>query len=266
MSKESTMLKRMCESYKPVSPSQAQQTMMDSLGVSSTTSVDAKIAIREGMSNKPIGPIQKMKILQELTYDDLNSILMREVKYLDEITQQDYQKVMQIIHNPLSLPIMSMNHPLKITEEWEYGKQESDKCANGMLYYLLSYDVMMIDVDNKNVDLDYISTVVQELGVTVRVYKTYAGWHIFITSRKVYHRSGLVVNYTSKFKGDIYYRVFSQKFGFKIRLNKKLGREENVAEYVDKYGDCEEIPDILEFLEIHDKLTQHHNTSETEYF
>ena len=266
------MLSRMCVAHQAGLASPAQSSILENLGLSpdaEITSQEAKLLIRGKFEQKTIGPIQKINILQSLTYDDLKSILQRDIKYINEITVSEYQKIMNITNNSQKMYLKSLNHPLVIRPGWEYGQQESDKCANALMYYLVSYDVMMIDVDSNVEDsasyLNNVEKKAKELKLSVRVYKTYAGYHIFITSTKVYRSNEFVKSYSSEFKGDIYYRIFSEKFGFKVRLNKKLGRTDLVSKYLCKYGDMDEDPNILEYLQLHDKLIEHHNESEEPY-
>jgi hypothetical protein len=223
-----------------------------------------------------------MNLLTTVNFEELQQILKRDVKYITDITVAEYQKIMLVKGKGGTIFLKTINHPLCIRPTYEYGWQETEMCANGRFYYILSYDIMMIDLDDlpstikdnispENVEakhlasLGYIEAITVRNHLSCRVYKTFNGYHIFITSSKVHHRSPMVEMINNLYKGDVMYKMFCENLGFKTRLNKKLGRADVVAEYMGTYGIADEDEDIIAYLKIHDTLVKHHMESEDPY-
>ena len=281
------MLKKLSQTYKQEKASESQLSILSSMKVDTgenVTASEARAAIREEFTLRGIGPIQKLNVLRVVeSLDELEQILKRKINYIGDITIADYQRIMAVKGTGGTLFLKSINHPCKVRDgdvvgSREYGWQETEVCKDGRFYYLVSYDICMLDIDanigerkESNMSLDDIKIVAERLGVTCRVYKTYNGYHVFITSRRLHYQKDqeLLEFITKEFKSDIYYKVFSQKFGYKVRLNAKIrgeGRVDIVAEYVGKFGSGEyEDEGILEYLGVHDLLVKHHGENDSLY-
>lgn len=280
------MLARVKERYTAAQASEQQLEVLGKLGIATKediTAVEARNVIREGFKTTSIGPIQRMILMRTVTLDELQQILKRKVDFIDDISVSDYQRVMKMKNNPESMFIRSVNHPLKTKRSWEYGWQETNMCANGRFYYLLSYDICMFDLDDDVETRDEsgqieasqtltthtiskIESVSDKLGLTFRVYKTPNGYHVHTTSERIHHRDPRVKDITSELGSDIQYLTFSINCGFKTRLNKKLGRDNDfISSYLGTYGEKKEDPKILKYLSLHDRLVEHHRVSEEEY-
>ena len=151
-------------------------------------------------------------------------------------------------------------HPIVCEDEFEYGWQESELCQDRKLFYLKFYNMMMIDIDNQNLKNDeLISSLKQIKMFHFRLYKTYNGYHIFITSQLIKYNDPKVMEITRILKGDLFYAMFSNKTGFKIRLNKKLNRlEEKVVEYIGEVGNCKEDKICIDLINIYNKYINLH--------
>lgn len=266
------MLKRHCAAFKSADATASQLSILSLVDPSlpaTITTTEARSAIKTHFQTAKLGPIQKMNLLTSVTYEELQQILKRKVEFIDDITVADYQRVMSVKGKGGDLFLKTINHPLVIKSEYEYGWQESSMCANGRFYYILSYNIMMIDLDDlpsgEQSTLGAIEVITIKQDLSCRVYKTFNGYHVFITSTRIDHRSELVEKINTAYGGDIYYRLFSERVGFKTRLNKKLGRDDMVATYVGAYGNEKEDDSILDYLKIHDTLVEHHSHSEEPY-
>lgn len=210
---------------------------------------------------------QKADIFTLLTHDEICSILKRNIVLATDITYPEFLLLMKVKKNPLGISIKRLARPIKITENWEYGWHDSKVVPDGKFYYLKSTEYMMIDVDlgydgrDKSClpSLDKIKETATRLGLTVRVYQTYAGYHVFITSQKIRYDSKIATDLMMEFGGDIWYSIFSRRCGFCIRLCRKLGRENDiVGKYITTYGNEKELPEIINYLAISDRLISHH--------
>src|SRR4029077_3247425 len=244
-------LRLICQDFKEGQATQEQIDILDMLGKDTNLAGirSARAEIRAGLGAKQLGPIQRMTLLSTVSYNELNQILKRKVVNINDLTITDYQRVLLVKNNPERLYLKIVNHPIKILPSFEYGWQETPVCPNGRMYYLLSYNIMMIDIDDdvtgngeredttRATTLSMIEDITIKLDLTVRVYKIYNGYHVFITSNTVEHRDVKVSELTKIFNGDIYYGVFSTRVGFKVRLNRKLNREDDiVGQYVTSFG------------------------------
>jgi hypothetical protein len=224
---------------------------------------------------------QMAEIINLCTLTELRQILKREDVYLDKITLNEYHRIVQVKINPKSLRLFTINHPITITEDYEYGWQESKLCPEGKMFYLKFNTLCMLDLDADvrsisqrleddgsveaetqeaaKFDLQRIEALTLEMDLTVRIYATHNGYHIFITSRPIHYSDPDLEVITAKFESDIYYRIFCQRFGYKIRLNAKLGREETIiAKFVAAFGHQPEDPQLLDFLAVHDAYLLKH--------
>lgn len=219
---------------------------------------DAAKQIRYLSGSQLITPKQQL-LLTKFPKDKVDLILKRDVD-IKSVTRFELTRVLNVLQHKYLLKPSVRNHPIVVKPNYEYGWQESPKCPNNKLYYLTFYDFLMIDIDDPvkngilNFDLLEIKLILNYL--TARIYKTYNGYHIFITSETVYYKSEKAKELMDLLDCDLYYSTFSQLNGFKIRLNPKI-REKNdeliAAEYLTKLGNQPENPYLLDLLLLHDK-------------
>lgn len=278
------MLKKLSNSYVQETASDNQKNTLSRLqpnsGDKDITASQAREKIKESFATTSIGPIQKKNVLTVInSLDELEAILKRKITYINDITIADYQRIMAVKGIRGALFLKSINHPITVRSDREYGWQESEICKDGRFYYLVSYDIAMMDIDNpinhdsngENMNvLQYVENKALEHRLSVRVYRTFNGYHVFITNIRIHyeHNSDILEILSNEFKSDIYYKVFCQRFGYKVRLNRKIrpnNQEDIVAQYVCKFGDVEENKSILQYLSIHDKLVSHHTDCDDPY-
>ena len=86
-----------------------------------------------------------------------------------------------------------------------------------------------------------------------RIYETYNGFHVFILSQTYEYKNYLTIEFMKSLKCDLFYILFAYRNGFKIRLNKKIGRnEEYVIKYLGDYGLGELNEECERLIKIHD--------------
>lgn len=222
-------------------------------------------------------------LLETLSLTMIRQILRRPVEYISEITKDDYRVLMKVAENPRSLWIQSKNHPVIIRNDWEYGWQESKLCKENKLWYLKSHDYFMADIDSgesRQEIFGRVKTVACEYGFTFRIYKTYAGYHVHLTSHCIPSNSDQATALMCVLKSDIWYQIYSQRCGYKIRVSEKIrkrekkyehdyvdhcddeGKEEEVKDLVGLYvgvvGSTPENSKILEYLQIMEKFISQH--------
>lgn len=148
-------------------------------------------------------------------------------------------------------------HPITCQDEWEHGWQESDKCKNGKLYYLKFYNMMMLDFDfgqDKHAKYEDLKKRLKLFkGYKFRLYQTHNGYHVFIISELIKYNDPLVLTITKKLNADLYYSMFAAKTGFKIRLSKKIDREEEyIFRYIEEVGSGRTNEICERLIKIHD--------------
>jgi len=180
------------------------------------------------------------------------------------VTRFELSRIMNTLMDHHNLCPKVYNHPIISNESYEYGWQESDKCPNGKMYYITFYDFLMVDIDDINLNISHLNDMMIELGFVGRLYRTYNGYHLFLTSHSFYHKSKETKEIMLLLGCDLFYITFSYLNGFKIRLNPKIRDEEYIAaEYHSIIGPYQNIPEntqLLHFLSIHDKYLQYHKS------
>jgi hypothetical protein len=222
----------------------------------STTSNEALKQIRFLLGNQKITPKQQSLVLS-LPQDQVKEILKREV-VIEEMTRFDLSRVMNVLQNRHQLAPKVYNHPISSNIEYEYGWQESDKCPDGRMYYLVYYNLLMIDIDG-SIDISEFEIKVQSLNLTGRLYRTYNGYHFFVTSDPIYHKSPKAQSIMSKLGCDIYYIAFSHLNGYKVRLNPKHREDEKIAAtFIQIVGLQPEDTSLVELIQLHDNYLIKH--------
>lgn len=219
------------------------------------TAQEIFVLIEELKRKSPITFIQNLSIMQQFDESDIRNILKKDPS---ELTQKDAELLMS---GPDKFNPWIKEHPLISEDEWEYGWQESDQFKDGKMFYLKFYNMLMLDIDNQDID-----TITEKLNkfkkFGFRIYQSHGGYHVFITSELIKYNDLTVFQLTKVMGGDIYYAMFCNKTGYKIRLSPKLNRNEDfVYKYIKDVG-TREIDETCEYLiELHDSMIIiNHNT------
>ena len=209
--------------------------------------------IRNKQSEWKLSHKQREHIIQLATLNQLKQILNRDVIYIDQITYTDYLRIKTVLQDIDKFYVNTHDHILKIGPGYEYGWQPSEKCSDNKMYYMRFYDLFMIDIDGKTLEnLKNIYLAITTLDVTARIYETYNGYHVFITSDFINHTECEPVGRTFK-DADPFYIAYSHKIGYKIRLSMKKDRDEKyIAKYLTVCGNKVENVELLSLLKIHD--------------
>jgi hypothetical protein len=133
--------------------------------------------------------------------------------------------------------ILSVDIPILVKENYEYGRQKSKLFENDTMYYIKFYDVCMIDYDNISLE-DVISRLEPYKDIMLfEIMKTFKGYHVYIISELIDFKYSFEL--LIQMGSDFMYAVFTRTSGYKIRLNHKLGRDEQfVEEFVCRYGNA----------------------------
>lgn len=203
----------------------------------------------------PISPIQLIQILNQFDEEDILSILKKSI---DELTLKDGEI---LLSGPDKFKPWIKEHPIISEEHWEYGWQESDQFLDDKMYYLKFYDMLMLDIDSREQSEETLEKLIDCLksytNLRFRVYQSYGGFHIFITSSLIKYNDEIVFGLTKALGGDIYYALFANKTGFKVRLSPKLGRTESfISKYICDVGASKVDPVCEELIKIHDFYIQ----------
>lgn len=203
--------------------------------------------------------IKQQKLLSQFPKNHINTILDRDV-IIEDVTRFELSRIINILQTRNLLAPNIFNHPIKICQDYEYGWQECPKCPDNKLYYLVFYDFLMADIDGV-INIDELTNNLLSLCLTARLYRTYNGYHIFITSQFINHKSRNAKFIMDTFNCDLFYNAFSFLNGFKVRLNPKIRDDEYIAaEYIQTIGNEPENIKLLNLLLIHDKyILQHKN-------
>lgn len=197
-------------------------------------------------------------------FKKISEIIKTEVKDWDDIkTKYQVSSIINTLkrkqkdfkQKDVDFSIKIKETPIEVTEGYEIGYQYSNYGKDQKLYYIKFFDMMMLDYDGETNTLEYIKTLIKKYDYSYRIYKTYNGYHIFITSE--YLRYNNYQFLMRKFCCDEYYCKFTFKYGYKVRLNPKIDREEEiVATFIESYNpkNIPEKDELIELLKIHDKL------------
>lgn len=224
----------------------------------STTSIQALKQIRFLLGNQKITSKQQ-SLVRSLPKDRVDEILKRDV-IIEEMTRFEISRVMNVLQNQHQLAPKVYNHPIISTSEYEYGWQESEKCRDNRMAYVVYYNLLMVDIDGA-LDLDRLQAQLLNMGLTGRLYRTYNGYHFFVTSRPIDHKSSEVRWVMEQLDCDVYYMAFAFLNGFKVRLNPKNREGETIAaEFVEIIGRVPEDPQLVSLLSLHDTYIERHKS------
>jgi len=203
------------------------------------------VLIEELKKVAPIGISQMLLILSQFDELDIQQLLKKSI---EELTQKDAEL---LLNGPEKFKPWIKEHPIISEDEWEYGWQESDQFKDDKMYYLKFYNMFMLDLDSHSQEL--IDNLKKYNQFRFRVYQTHGGYHIFITSQLIKYNSNLVFQLTKELAGDIYYAMFANKTGYKIRLSPKINRNEDyIAKYICDIGTIQECKECSDLIKIHD--------------
>jgi hypothetical protein len=191
-----------------------------------------------------ISQIKQIETSKFYTIDRINEIFNKEFKDYSELTEYYYGALMDY-----KIRVVCKDHPLENTIDYEYGYNDSPLCEDGKLYYLKFYELLVLDYDG--IPLDEVLNRLQEkkYDCLFYIYQTAGGYHVYLVSELIHHRSA--IEFMKSLKCDYMYIKYAYTNGFKIRLSKKLNRDEPFLEnYVQSYGKATLCDDAKKLLEI----------------
>ena len=203
---------------------------------------------------------KKNQILSnKLDFQEITKVLKKPIDSIDQLTRVDYYRLSTHPKYNFSFclnhfNLINQDHVIESNPYYEHGYQSSDLSKDNKLYYLKFYDFMMIDYDK--ISLDEIISILEnhyrdEDQVLFYIYKTYNGYHLYFMSFLCNHNDRSTCFTMKNLKCDLWYILFSYKNGFKIRLSKKLHRNEGVVqEFVQSWGNGQPDPSCLEYITI----------------
>ena len=202
----------------------------------------------------PVHTMFYTMILKRFSTKEITMMLKKDNDNFN-MTQHEAELIMK---PPNKFNLWIKEHPIISNEEWEYGYQESGLFENSQMYYLKFYNMMMLDFDNFELDelLDHLKKYDK---FRFRIYKTHGGFHVFIINRLIPYNHPLSEQLGKEMLSDIYYNLFSNKTGFKVRLSSKLGRnEKKLYTYIKEIGVNYIHPTCYNLIQIHDKYIKIH--------
>lgn len=208
--------------------------------------------------SEPLTFTQKQRLLDNFTLEELCRLLQKDQIFLSDITRQEYNKIIMLKLHPEKLRMFCLHHPVEISEGYEYGWQESRLFLDNKMWYVCFSQLFMADIDSLD-QLDIIRHKLISANLSARIYSTHKGLHVFVTSERISHTASRCADLSDYLGSDVYYKLFSQRYGYKVRLNAKLGRTEAAAAvFLEKIGDAPELDDLVDLLHIHDSLIAKH--------
>ena len=169
--------------------------------------------------------------------------LLQMIKRKDmKIIYKQYPQLNIVNSKNKNFVLRSIDYPTEYNHMYEYGYQQryiDNELTNKRLYYVRFYDWCCFDLDNNNSfeELNEMLTkVVNDITESVFcLYKTTNGFHIHIMNKLISYNSVEYKVLSNSFKSDIWYYIFTNSNGYKLRLNKKNDDEEYVAKFVKYY-------------------------------
>lgn len=187
--------------------------------------------------------------------DEINQIFSKQ-KYPNLIT--DYEELTQgrtnlLLNQKKRFKTIYKDHPIEATMDYEYGWQDSPLCQDSRMSYLKFYDLLMLDYDE--LSYDEVIAILQPMRDShyFEIHQTHNGYHVFLLSELLNHRNAAATALMTRLKCDHFYILFCYDNGFKIRLSKKLDRDETfIARVVGRYGneallnpECQKLLDLF---------------------
>lgn len=216
---------------------------------------EVSLLIRELLKRTQLSNAQ-LDVMKQM-YTDLTEVskrLKRELTSWEQITVYDFRF---LIKSPDRFRLIPIDRPIECHSDYEYGYQLSDYCQDSKMYYLKFYELMMLDYDGITIDQLEQTLSPHFDRYLFRIYSTHNGFHVFVVSHRIHHRIALD---TMKVLGcDIYYCLFSSKYGYKIRLSPKLHRDETfLAKYIKEIGTLPADSSLIQLMELHDAFIEQH--------
>jgi len=147
---------------------------------------------------------------------------------------------------------MNFNHAIiEKTDEYNLGYQFR---TNKVMKYISFRNLMMIDWDTQ--DLSEIKSLLENVNLTVSIYKTTNGYHGYCLNKRLLYWKFSTLKYMKILKCDWWYIVYSHKYGFTVRLNKKFKDEPFVEKYIETVGTEPILPEFQELLQFKDSLVK----------
>tara|TARA_R110001632_G_scaffold225762_5_gene358952 strand:- start:1139 stop:1858 length:720 start_codon:yes stop_codon:yes gene_type:complete len=187
---------------------------------------------------------QLIEIREKISIEKITEIFKGKIKSYNELTQYNYNLLLG-----LNFKTKYIDHPIKSCNEYEYGWQESELCENQKLFYFKFFDVLMLDYDNLNLQEVLSRLKEKEETCKFKIYETYAGYHVYLVSEFINHK--YAEEFMTDLDCDFFYIKFTIHHGFKIRLSKKLNRNETFIEkFVMDFGKAEDEKKIIKLIKI----------------
>lgn len=186
---------------------------------------------------------------------EVNQMLLKANPYhlqLDDYDRLNHGQAQLLLGFKRRFKTQYNDHPLLANADYEYGWQESPLCHDNKMYYLKFYDLLMLDYDE--ITYDQLIVILTPFGLEhyFEIHQTYNGYHVFLLSELLNHRDPRAKQLMIELKTDHYYMMFCYVNGYKIRLSKKLGRqEEYISKFVERFGTDQKLnPECQKLLAI----------------
>ena len=109
---------------------------------------DVKILISILERYAPATRGQILTVYMKYREEEVNNLLRREISN----RKLTIREVQFLLMKPGEFSYWAKEHSIVSTDRYEYGWQDSDYCADGKMFYLKFYDLLMIDFDEISED------------------------------------------------------------------------------------------------------------------
>ncbi len=219
---------------------------------------DMALLVRQLTEEIKISPMQAMLLQQTMTLRKISERLKKEVGNYLELSIRDFRFLMKA---PSRFYLIPLDRPIITNSDWEYCYQYSDLCAHKKMYYIKFYQMLILDYDTQDYDqlLNRLKPYLTE--ACFAIYKTHAGFHVHLLSKPMPHEEDDTYQVMKSFECDPFYALFSHKFGFKVRLSKKINRVESfLLKFINLVGNPHLLdPYLHQMLSIHDFYVKQHS-------
>lgn len=227
---------------------------------------DMALLVRQLTDEIKVTASQAIMLRETMSLKQISERLKKEVKSYLDLSVRDFRFLMK---SPSRFYLIPLERPIITNLDWEYGYQYSELCAEKKMYYIKFYQMLILDYDTRpcgpeqTLNYDQILKKLEPVlaDAAFAIYKTHAGFHVHLLSKPMPHEDEDTYQVMKSFECDPFYALFSHKFGFKIRLSKKLGRQEDfLLKFVSIVGNTQLIdPYLQEMLMVHDYYVQQHS-------
>lgn len=169
-----------------------------------------------------------------------NTLIDKSYDNIEQLSLEDSKLIIKKLKENglfMSTSINVKNYTFKEIEKGDgYGIYNQHNLYKNSNMYVIIFDKLMV-LDYDNITYDEVFNILKNVDQTFLIYKTYNGYHAYCVSKRYDHKNYSSLQLMYDLKCDNIYINFCKKYGYCVRLSKKLNRDEKfIEEFVGTVG------------------------------